>query len=129
MLVVSHSALRILAFYLGQNDRYEQTKTLPNWLAEAIARVKRVSGALVIVLDVDDATRQQRIQKRLLEGSIDPFDRFMAEDSERSERIEACLVSLARKYYGAHMIENNDLTDEVLWDEFQTACANHPGGP
>ena len=43
----------------------------------------------------------------------------MAADSHRSEQIEACLVDLARRHYGAHLIENNDLTDDELWDAFQ----------
>ena len=125
LLVVSHSALRILAFYLGQSERYERSKTLPVWLEKAIVRVQEVSKAMVIVLDVDDETRQQRIENRLREGSIDPFDRFMAADSERSERIEACLVAITMRYYQAHLVENNDLSDEALWEEFRRACAVH----
>jgi len=121
-LVVSHNALRILAFYLGQNSRYLKSKTLPKWLEQAICCIQRVSNAMVIVLDVEDHTRQQRIQHRLNEGSIDPFDQFMANDSERSEQIEACLVHIATHYYQAHLIENNDLDDEALWAQFQKAC-------
>ena len=121
-LIVSHSALRILAFCLGQNDRYLARETLPTWLEQAIRRLQLVSGAVVIVLDVDDQIRQARIRQRLEQGSIDPFDAFMAADSARSERIEACLVALARRYFNAHLFENNNLDDEALWREFEKAC-------
>ncbi len=125
MLAVSHNVLRILAFYLGQSRRHARDKTLPTWMERAIRRVHRASKAMVIVLDVDDATRQRRIQARLHEGSVDPFDRFMAADSARSERIEACLVRLATHYCQAYLVENNDLSDDALWEAFQKACLVH----
>ncbi len=120
--VISHNALRVLAFCLGQNKRFLKGGKLSKWMEASIGSIQRASGALVIVLDVEDQIRQKRIQARLQEGSIDPFDRFMAADSERSEQIEACLVGIAQQYYGAHVIENNDLSDDALWEAFQEAC-------
>lgn len=122
LLIVSNSALRILAFYLGQNRGYHANHRVPRYLEKALGKLQEVSGARVIVLDVDDETRQQRIQARLDAGSVDPFDLFMAADSERSERIEDCLVALCKDYYDAYLLENNDLGDDELWQALQKAC-------
>ncbi len=61
-------------------------------------------------------TKKGRIARRISSGTVDNFDRYMAEDEVRSERIESFLVWLARKYLDAVVIENNDLMDADLSD-------------
>ena len=119
-LTVSHRGLRILAFCLGAQGRGIDA------LSESSRRVVRElherSQALVIVLDVDHEVRQRRIEARIAEGDVDPFDRYMLADPARSERIEACLVSLATELMDAHLIVNNALDDDALWAHLEQAC-------
>ena len=119
-LIISHSALRILAFCLGARSR--GVDHLSESIRRAVRDLRERSRAVVIVLDVDPEVRHQRIEARVHRGSSDPFDRYMLADSERSERIEACLVSLATELMGAHLIVNNDLDEEALWTHIETAC-------
>jgi len=58
--------------------------------------------------------RHHRIAHRAKHGNIDNFDRYMAQDTIRSERIESFLVWLAKNYLDAEIIENNDLNDAEL---------------
>jgi hypothetical protein len=114
LVVVGHNALRALAFHLGHRfDSAEQIR-LPWYLIRALNTMKRATHAHIIVLDVDDHIRKKRIAARLSEGSEDTFDRYMHSDSERSERIEACLVQLVLKYLDGRLLENNDLPDDTL---------------
>ncbi|MEM8930945.1 MAG: hypothetical protein AAGE94_07210 [Acidobacteriota bacterium] len=117
-LVVSHSALRILAFCLGTRGE----AALSASSRRAVRAFYRRSGARVIVLDVDPAVRRRRIEARLDRDDADPFDRFMLADSKRSERIEAWLVRLATDHMDAHLIVNDELDDETLWRELEVAC-------
>lgn len=119
-LVVSHSALRILAFTLGARGR--GIESLPASSRRIVRDFHRRSGATVLVLDVDPEVRQQRLQARLDRGGADPFDRYMLADPVRSERIEACLVQLAVRHMDAHLIVNNQLDDEALWAELEKGC-------
>lgn len=121
-IVVSHSALRVLAFCLGQRREFIQSRTLAPHLRRAVSELVEHSRAVVIVLDIDDATRRKRLQQRCLEGSADPFDRFMLADSHRSENIEDSLVWLAQQLMGAEVIVNDDLSDAELWAAFESAC-------
>ena len=118
-LIVSHSALRILAFTLGA--RGQGIDALSESTRSAIRELCESSRARVIVLDVDHAVRQQRIEARLERGDSDPFDRYMLADPVRSERIEACLVSIATELMDAHLVVNNDLDDDALWAELERA--------
>lgn len=119
-LVISHSALRILAFTLGARGR--RVESLPESIRRAVRDLRERSRGVVIVLDVDPEVRHQRIGARVHRGTSDPFDRYMLADSERSERIEACLVSLATELMGAHLVVNNDLDEGALWTHLETAC-------
>ena len=88
----------------------------------AVRELHERSQALVVVLDVDHQVRQGRIEARLAKGDSDPFDRYMLADPDRSERIEACLVSLATELMDAHLIVNNALDDDALWTHLEEAC-------
>lgn len=123
-LVISHSALRILAFCLGA--RGCGVESLAESIRRAVRDLQERSRAVVIVLDVDPEIRHQRIEARLNQGISDPFDRYMLADSARSERIEACLVSLATELMGAHLIVNNALDEDALWAHLEEACQRAP---
>ena len=119
-LVVSHSALRILAFCLGARGRGINGPAKST--RRAVRELRERSHARVIVLDVDPEVRRRRIEARLERGSSDPFDRYMLADSVRSERIEACLVSLAVELMDAHLVINDALDDDAVWNALLEAC-------
>jgi hypothetical protein len=119
LVVVGHNGLRALAFYLGHRFSSVEQIRLPWYLSSALKKMKTATHAHIVVLDVDDHIRKKRIGARLSEGSEDTFDRYMHSDSERSERIEDCLVHLALKYLDGRLIENNDLSDETLREMMQ----------
>lgn len=125
LLVISHNAMRVLALCVGIGKKWQKEEHIPKTIGKALVKMQKASDAMVVVLDVEDETRQKRIQRRLQEGSIDPFDQYMAADSERSEHIEACLVAIASRFCQAHLVENNDLSDDELWAQFVEACAKH----
>jgi hypothetical protein len=118
-VVVSHTALRLLALVLGQHRE--------GWAAlarrPALERTLRAAppGTTVVVLDVAPATRRRRIAARIRSGTVDPFDRYMLADPDRAERIEYCLVELATRYLNAAVIENDDLDDAALERELERA--------
>jgi hypothetical protein len=123
ILVVSHSAVRLVAFYLGHvTDAVEDLK-VPRSLDRVLRTIIPRTGAKVIVLDIDNQIRQQRVAQRLASGTADYLDRYMAkpEHRELSERIEACLVVLAKRYLDAVVIENNDLSQSELTHQIQNA--------
>ena len=119
-LIVSHSALRILAFTLGARGR--TIETLPASSRRAVRELHRQSRAIVFVLDVDPDVRRRRIEERVERSDSDPFDRYMLTDMTRAERIEAFLVDLATRQMDAHLIVNNQLDDDALWTELEEAC-------
>ena len=120
LVVVSHTALRLLALVLGQ--RREGADALARRPAlEHALRAARTPGATVAVLDVAPATRRRRIAARIRSGTVDPFDRYMLADPDRAERIERCLVELATRHLNAAVIENDDLDDAALEREFARA--------
>jgi hypothetical protein len=114
LIVVSHTGLRILAFYLGHRFRRLEEVRMPLFLDLALRTILPVTGATTIVLDIEDHIRRQRIARRTRGGDVDPFDRYMARDSARSERIENIMVWLGRRYLNAVKIENNDLSEAEL---------------
>ena len=120
LVVVSHTALRLLALVLGQER--------DGWIAlgrrPALARALRAvapPGTMVVVLDVAPETRRRRIAARIQSGTVDPFDHYMLADPERAERIEGCLVELATHYLNATVIGNDDLDDAALEGELARA--------
>ena len=120
LVVVSHTALRLLALVLGQQR--EGVGALARRPAlERTLRAVRPPETTVVVLDVAPATRRRRIAARIRSGTVDPFDRYMLADPDRAERIEGCLVELATRYLNAAVIENDDLDDAALEQELERA--------
>ena len=120
LVVVSHTALRLLALVLGQQR--EGVGALARRPAlERTLRAVRPPETTVVVLDVAPATRRRRIAARIRSGTVDPFDRYMLADPDRAERIEGCLVELATRYLNAAVIENDDLDDAALEQKLERA--------
>lgn len=121
VLVISHTAIRILVFYLGHVYSCERDIRIPGVLRKTLKSVIPATGAKTIVLDIDDRIRKSRVAARMLKGKADNFDRYMAKDGVRSERIESFMVWIAEKYLDAEKIENNDLDDSELVAEINRA--------
>ena len=118
LVVVSHTAVRLLALVQGQAL---PPPPLSRALQQALCALRETTKATVIVLDIDPAIRQRRIAVRIQSGTVDPFDRYMVADPQRAERIEACLVALATRYFNATVIVNNDLDAAALEHELARA--------
>jgi hypothetical protein len=128
LVVVSHTALRLLALVLGQHR--EGSAGLANSPAlESTLRAVPPPGTRVLVLDITPATRRRRIAARIRSGTVDPFDRYMLDDADRAEHIERCLVELATRYLNAALIENDDLDDAALERELEGALGRPARSP
>jgi hypothetical protein len=114
VLVVSHTAIRLLAFALGHLFTRTEDIRLPAMIQRALRAIPTVSGARTIVLDIDHAIRAERLAQRRKRGTVDLFDRYMGKNPLRSERIEAFLVWIGVTYLGAVRIENNALGNSDL---------------
>ena len=113
VLVVSHTAIRLLAFALGHLfDRAEDIH-LPAFTVRALHAIA-ATGLRCVVLDIDHAIRAERLAQRNTRGTLDYFDRYMGSDPQRSERIEEFLVWIGRTHLGAVRVENNNLSDAEL---------------
>ena len=119
-MVVSHTALRLLALVLGQRREGSGRPRPPPGPGARPAR-GAPPGTAVAVLDVAPATRRRRIAARIRSGTVDPFDCYMLADPDRAEHIEHCLVELATRYLNATVIENDDLDDAALERELDRA--------
>ena len=120
LVVVSYTALRLLALVLGQRREGADALARHPALERALCAAPPPATA-VAVLDVAPATRRRRIAARIRSGTVDPFDRFMLADPDRAERIERCQVELATRYLNATVIENDDLDDAALERELERA--------
>ena len=121
VVVVSHTALRLLALVRGQ---VLAPPPLSLALQQALRALRETTRATVIVLDIDPAIRQRRIGARIEGGTVDPFDRYMLADRVRAERIEGGLVELAVGFLNAAVIENNDLDAAALEAALARALAS-----
>lgn len=123
LIVISHTGLRVLAFYLGHRFPTADEIRVPAYLDRALRAIPRITRARTVALDIDDAVRQARIARRRGVGKMDPFDRYMAGNSYLSERIEGYLVRLGEIYLGAVRVENNDLSEAELIGRVERALA------
>ena len=114
LIVVSHTALRLLAFALGHIFERVEDIELPAVVDATLRTLVPATRARTIVLDVDHEVRLARLHERLQRGTVDFFDRYMEKDAHRSERIESFLVWLGITYLGAVRVENNNLSDAEL---------------
>lgn len=127
LVVVGHNGLRALAFHYGVSGSAPKNILLPRYLIAALHQLRERTRVQVIVLDVADQVRQQRLAARLADGSEDTFDQYMRRNSRRSERIEAALVHLAVNGLGGWLIENNDLPEHELRRQLLYGCGAKAG--
>lgn len=120
LVVIGHNCMRALGFYLAHRFSSPEQIRLPWYLVKVIKKMLAKTEVHVIALDVEDYIRKKRIAKRMAEGSEDEFDKYMNNDGDRSEHIEACLVHLSLNYLGGKLIENNDLTKDELRELFKS---------
>jgi thymidylate kinase len=122
-IVISHTAIRLLAFYLGHIYQDSAQIILPKYLEKKLYLMTKQTKVKTIVLDIENQIRRQRIAAREAKGKIDNMDRYMADPKhiELSERIEDFLVWIALKYLQAFKIDNNDLSDLALINEIEKA--------
>ncbi len=116
VIVVSHTAIRLLAFYLGHVFATSDSIILPPYLDRILRKATAATGVKTIVLDIDDPIRKGRISRRIKLGKADHFDLYLAADGILSERVEDILVRLATTYFDAVKIDNNDLAVDDLTD-------------
>ncbi len=114
VLVVSHTAIRLLAFALGHLFARVEDIRLPAISERALRAIPAAIGVRTVVLDIDHDIRQQRLVQRSNRGALDYFDRYMGKDPLRSERIEEFLVWIGETYLGAVRVVNNNLNDAEL---------------
>jgi thymidylate kinase len=120
-IVIGHTALRLLAFYLGHVYQNSSDIKIPQYLERTLNSMVTKTGVKTIVLDIENQIRRKRIAIRAAKGKMDNMDRYMADprNIELSERIEAFLVWIATKYLQAIKIDNNDLGDRALLAQMQ----------
>ncbi len=114
LIVVSHTAIRLAAFALGHLFDRPEAIRLPLRLEKALQAIVPHTRAQTLVLDIDHSVRTARLEARQQRGSADFFDRYLAADPARSERIEAILVRLAETRLGGRRLENHDLSEEEI---------------
>lgn len=111
VIVVSHTPIRLLAFALGHMHERIDDIRLPAMVERALQIIVSTTQTRALVLDIDHRIRESRMHERLRRGTVDCFDRYMANDPHRSERIERFLVWISETYLGAVRIENNNISD------------------
>lgn len=114
VIVISHTPIRVLAFYLGHIYMREKDVKMPGYLDTLLKSILPATGVRTIVLDIDDDIRKARVALRVKSGKVDYFDQYMAKHAHLSERIESFLVWLAKTYLNAVLIENNDPDEKEL---------------
>ncbi len=121
IIVISHTPLRVLAFYLGHRHEHPGRFVLPRHLHSALSAIQPITGAKAIALNIGHETRKNRIAKRMQRGLVDQFDRYMVRNGHLSVRIEDILVELSEKYFGAYRILNDDSEEELLRQQIAKA--------
>lgn len=114
VIVVSHTAIRLLAFAFGHLYAKVEDIRMPAFVGKALRSIVPATGARTVVLDIEHRVRAARLAARVGRGTLDHFDRYMGKDPVRSERIEHFLVWLATTYLQAVCVQNNNASDAEL---------------
>lgn len=126
VLVVSHTALRLLAF----SEAWRPSSTgIPRPSVSSLAQELRETGAKFLMLTLAPSIREQRIQRRMDNLTADPFDRLMVRDPQLANRFQRHFTALAVDSLKARVIENNNLSSAALERELVRAMQTQAGTP
>lgn len=113
-LIVSHTALRLLAFHMGHDASFR----MPDRLARAIEGM-RDAGLVTLLVTSAAPLRLQRIEGRVRRDKVDNFDLYMASRPRLAEDIAAALERIAVLHLGAATIRNDAHGDEGILQELR----------
>lgn len=102
VMVVSHTALRLLAFHMGHDDAF----SMPSHLRRALAKL-RGQGLQTLFVTTEREVRLGRIHDRILRDKVDHFDLYMARRPRHGERVTDALERIAVDFLHAHTIRND----------------------
>lgn len=109
VMVVSHTALRLLAFHMGHDDAFR----MPRHLGRALAAMRGLGlGTLFVTTERD--VRLGRIRDRIRRDKVDHFDLYMARRPRHGERVTAALERIAVEHLQASIIRNDAHGDEHI---------------
>lgn len=114
IIVVSHTAIRLLAFALSYSFVRTEDIRLPIMAERTLRSLEPTIRVRTFVLDINHEVRAVRLKERLRRGKADHFDRFLGKNPTCSERIEKFLVWLCVTYLEADLVENNNMSNSEL---------------
>ena len=102
VMLVSHTALRLLAFHMGHDDAFR----MPAHLGKALATL-RGQGLQTLFVTTERDVRLGRIHDRIRRDKVDHFDLYMARRPRHGERVTDALERIAVDFLHAHTIRND----------------------
>ena len=109
VMVVSHTALRLLAFHMGHDDAFR----MPSHLRKALAILHGL-GLQTLFVTTERHVRLRRIRDRIRRERVDHFDLYMARRPRRGERVTDALERIAVEHLHARTICNDAHGDEHI---------------
>ena len=102
VMLVSHTALRLLAFHMGHDDAFR----MPAHLEKSLAKLRGL-GLQTLFVTTERHVRLGRIQDRIRRDKVDHFDLYMADRPHHGERVTDALERIAVDFLHAHTIRND----------------------
>ncbi|GAB6113242.1 hypothetical protein [Desulfomicrobium salsuginis] len=109
VMVVSHTALRLLAFHMGHDESFR----MPTLLRGALASL-RGQGLQTLFVTTERDIRIRRIDDRIRRDKVDHFDLYMARRPRHGERVTDALERIAADFLHAHTVRNDAHGDEHI---------------
>ena len=109
VMLVSHTALRLLAFHMGHDDAFR----MPAHLGKALATL-RGQGLQTLFVTTERDVRLGRIHDRIRRDKVDHFDLYMARRPRHGERVTDALERIAVEHLRARTIPNDAHGDEHI---------------
>jgi hypothetical protein len=101
-MLVSHTALRLLAFHMGHDDAFR----MPAHLGKALATLRGL-GLQTLFVTTEREVRLGRIHDRIRRDKVDHFDLYMVRRPRHGERVTDALERIAVDFLHAHTIRND----------------------
>lgn len=122
LVVVGHHPIKALGFYLAQTGRGSQDFTIPRQIEKTLRQMNRKTNAHVVMVDVDEKIRAQRVAQRIKAGQCNDLDLFIQHHPKQAKLIEEKMIYVAQEIFGGVRLTNNNLSlDEIkeqLFDGF-----------